>query len=218
MSPQDSSNTGRGLGIERGPTFRPGIIGEGYPRELGGVTNTQQSKSRAGFEQATKRRQHRCRETSPTIGEPARLPTDDLGRRHHHLLALGCGEENLLPGIRGPSGAIDFFGQRNILWWEGSSDNGEGKWPTRNMASSQVACVNFLLPLAGISGALLSVLQALDPDVQEAVEIRDGNRGFSLHNLVECSNSTSNLGSLRKLKGPLNPSIGSMAGQNNAEA
>lgn len=174
MSPQDNSNTGRGPGIERGPTFRPGIIGEGYPRELGGATNTQQSKSRAGFEQATKRRQHRCREISPTIGEPARLPTDDLKHRHHHLLALAAKKKISSPASGGPSGAVDFFGQRNILWWEGSSDKGEGRRPTRNMASSQVACVNFLLPLAGISGALLSVLQALDPDVQEAVEFGTG--------------------------------------------
>ena len=39
------------------------------------------------------------------------------------------------------------------------------------MASSQVACANFLLPLAGIPGALLEVLRALDDDVVAVVNI-----------------------------------------------
>ena len=39
------------------------------------------------------------------------------------------------------------------------------------MASSQVACVNFLLPLAGIPGALLSALRALDDDVVGVIAI-----------------------------------------------
>ena len=39
------------------------------------------------------------------------------------------------------------------------------------MTSSQVACVNFLLPLSGIPGALLSVLRTLDSDVRDVVPI-----------------------------------------------
>ena len=39
------------------------------------------------------------------------------------------------------------------------------------MVSSQVACVNFLLPLAGIPGALSSALRALDDDVLNVVSI-----------------------------------------------
>ena len=44
------------------------------------------------------------------------------------------------------------------------------------MASSQVACVNFLLPLAGIPGALAAVLGSIDRDVRTVVKIRyEGN-------------------------------------------
>ena len=44
------------------------------------------------------------------------------------------------------------------------------------MASSQVACVNFLLPLAGIPGALLAAIRSIDEDVSGIVEIHhEGN-------------------------------------------
>ena len=129
----------------------------------------QRNSSRAGFETEAKYRQCRFRNASPTISDHARWPTDATGRRNHHLLALGCGEENLFPGIRGEGGAIDFFHQRGIKWWKGDDEKGEG--PTRNMTSSQVACVNFLLPLAVIPGALLAVLRALDSDVRGVVPI-----------------------------------------------
>ena len=62
----------------------------------------QRNSSRAGFETEAKYRQCRFRNTSPTISDHARSPTDATGQRNHHLLALGCGEENLFPGIRGP--------------------------------------------------------------------------------------------------------------------
>ena len=135
----------------------------------------QRHRSRASFEHSAKSRQARFRDTSPTISEPARRTVDDLGRRYNYLLAQGHEEENLFPGIRGPGGAIDFFAQRNIKWWDGGGEDG-GTTPTRNMASSQVACVNFLLPLSGVPGGLLSILQSLDPDVREVVDIRHEGR------------------------------------------
>ena len=98
--------------------------------------------------------------------------------RNPHLLSLGCEEENLYPGVRGSGGAIDFFRQRGINWWKSSrsGDDVEAEGPTRNMASSQVACVNFLLPLARIPGALLSALSAIDDDVRAIVDIHhEGN-------------------------------------------
>ena len=139
-----------------------------------GTIEMQQGDSRAGFENSAKRRQCRFRDASPTISDRARSPIDAAGWRNHHLLALGCGEDNLFPGIRGPGGAIDFFGQRRIKWWKGDDERADG--PTRNMTSSQVACVNFLLPLAGIPGALLSVLGSLDSDVRGVVPIRHEER------------------------------------------
>ena len=136
----------------------------------------QRHGSRASFAHSAKSRQAKFRDTSPTISEPARTPVDDLGRRYNHLLAPGHEEENLFPGIRGPSGAVDFFAQRNIKWWDASKSKDGGYAPTRNMASSQVACVNFLLPLAGVPGGLLSVLQSLDTDVREVVDIHHEGR------------------------------------------
>ena len=96
--------------------------------------------------------------------DDARQPADDKEIRNHHLLALGYKVENLFPGIRGAGGAIGFFGERGIKWWKSSRSGDDTKLdgPTRNMASSQVACVNFLLPLAGIPGALTAALRALD--------------------------------------------------------
>ena len=47
----------------------------------------------------------------------------------------------------------------------------DGKRPTRNMASSQIACVNFLLPLVKTPGALTAVLRAIDDDVTGVVHI-----------------------------------------------
>ena len=100
-------------------------------------------------------------------------PTDPVGLRHDYLLALGCEEENLFPTLRGENGAVRYFEERNIKWWQArvSGDASDGKRPTRNMASSQIACVNFLLPLMDIPGALTAVLQAIDDDVTGVVDI-----------------------------------------------
>ena len=130
------------------------------------------------FEHAARKRQGRFRDTSATISPQGRSPSDSAGVRNTHLLALGQEEENLYPGVRGAGGAIDFFGQRGIKWWKSSrsGDDFETDGPTRNMASSQVACVNFLLPLARIPGALLSALSAIDDDVHAIVDIHhEGN-------------------------------------------
>ena len=136
----------------------------------------QRQYSRTGFDRAAKIRQQDFRDGSPTVSDDARQPADDKGQRNPHLLALGCEEENLYPGIRGRGGAIDFFGERDIRWGK-SSSSGDGTAavvPTRNMASSQVACVNFLLPLAAIPGALTAALRSLDNDVRSVVDIRHG--------------------------------------------
>jgi len=137
----------------------------------------QQRFSRTGFQRAAKERQACFRHESATIGDDAKHPTDDKGMRNSHLLALGHEEENLFPGIRGVE-AIDFFRQRNIKWWKNarSGDDTDIDGPTRNMASSQVACVNFLLPLAGIRGPLVAALCALDDDVRFVVDIAHDGR------------------------------------------
>ena len=133
----------------------------------------QRRDSRTGFKRAAKRRQQQFRDASPTVSDQGRSPTDDSGLRNPHLLALGCEVENLFPGIRDEGGAIEFFSERGIKWWKDFGSGGDGRWdgPTRNMTSSQVACVNFLLPLTGIPGALLSVLRTLDDDIVDVVTI-----------------------------------------------
>ncbi len=130
-------------------------------------------------------RQKQClfRATSATISEAARYPDDEVGKRNQHLLALGYEQENLYPSLRGPTGALRFFGDRKIKWWR-STRSGDEKGidgPTRNLASSQIACVNFLLPLTDIPGALAACLRTLDSDVEAVVPIeQDG-----LNSLVE---------------------------------
>ena len=128
------------------------------------VTNT--SGGVAKFGVLERERQARFREGLST-------PSDTVGRRHAYLLALGCEEENLFPALRGENGACRYFAERKIKWWQAgvSGDASDGKRPTRNMASSQIACVNFLLPLVDIPGALTAVLQAIDEDVTGVVEI-----------------------------------------------
>ena len=131
------------------------------------------------FEHAAKGRQALFRDTSPTISSQARAPTDGKGLRNPHLLAVGCEEENLYASIRGPDGAVEFFHKRGIRWWMSarSGDDTSVDGPTRNMASSQVACVNFLLPLAGVPGALPAAIRAIDADVTGVSNITfEGNR------------------------------------------
>src|SRR5438309_2298199 len=96
-------------------------------------------------------RAQQARFRSTLAAEPQR-PTDDKGLRHGHLLALGHELENLIPSLRGESGALSFFRERGIKWWRNSrsGDTNDSDGPTRNLASSQVACVNFLLPLATV--------------------------------------------------------------------
>ncbi len=132
----------------------------------------------SSFGMAERRRQAAFRNASPTISARGRTPEDEQGRKHGHLLTLGCEEENLDPVLRGEKGGLRFFKERGLKWWQArvNGDNSEGVRPTRNLASSQIACVNFLLPLAAIPGALMAVLRAIDHDVTGIVDIHDGDR------------------------------------------
>ena len=112
------------------------------------------------------------------LSAAAQRPDDDKGLRNPHLIAHGCELENLYPSLRGAGGALDFFRDRRIKWWtsarSGDRPIGAGyEGPTRNLASSQVACVNFLLPLAVVPDALTGFLRAIDEDVLGVVTITD---------------------------------------------
>jgi hypothetical protein len=109
-----------------------------------------------------------------TLSVGARSPDDDKGRRNPHLLAIGHEHENLIPELRGADGATAFFRSRGIKWWRnGRSGDQPGDGPTRNLASSQVACVNFLLPLARRPDALLAMMQEIDESVLSIEPIPD---------------------------------------------
>jgi len=131
--------------------------------------------------------QGRFRDQSPSISPPARAPSDYKGKRHPHLLALGYERENLFPPLRGSTGAISFFRSRGIQWWKSarSGDNQATEGPTRNLASSQVCCVNFLLPLAESASLLETLLPGLDTDGKAVVPITYSRDGASLSSLVE---------------------------------
>lgn len=112
----------------------------------------------------------------------AQQPSDEKAIRNPHLLAHGYELENLYPGIRGADGALRFFAERGIQWWS-SSRSGDRlqppapAGPTRNLASSQVSCVNFLLPLAAVPGGLAALLREVDKDVVDVEQVvdRDGH-------------------------------------------
>lgn len=121
------------------------------------------------FDKCARHQQGLFRDSSNTVSPEARAPSDDKGRRNDHLLAVGYEKENLYPTLRWPEGAGAFLASRGIHWWRSSrsGDDTSVNGPTRNMASSQIACVNFLLPLVGTPEALLTILRELDGDVRE---------------------------------------------------
>ena len=126
------------------------------------------------FGNDARKQQGNFRDTSPTISAQGRSPSDDKGQRHGHLLALEHETDNLYPSVRGDDGALRFFRERSIKWWRDTNRTGNTRGsdgPTRNMASSQIACLNFLLPLVGINGALAAILRAIDTDVKSVVTI-----------------------------------------------
>ena len=126
------------------------------------------------------RRQEGFRQSSATISSRGRAPVDEFGQHYGYMLALGYEDENLYPTLRGAKGLRRFFDERAVAWWRHCGfDAAEENGPTRNMASSQIACVNFVLPLAEIEDGLLAVLAAIDDDVTGIVTIEDPNAGTS---------------------------------------
>ncbi len=106
------------------------------------------------------------------------LPAATPQHRHRHVLPHGTNWTNLFTSIAGADGTADrFFEERRIKWWS-SPVTGDPRWlrgPTHNALSSQVACVNVLLPLREDPDALTAMLQALDPEVETVVAVNDGH-------------------------------------------
>ena len=66
------------------------------------------------FGAAARKQQANSRHRSATIS----LESRGQRRGHGHLLAKGRQMDNLYPGLRGASGALKFFADRNIKWWD----------------------------------------------------------------------------------------------------
>ena len=128
------------------------------------------------FGVTARRQQAQFKCNSQTISPEGRTPTDDKGQRNPHLLAVGHERENLYKPLREDDGAVKYFADREMKWWRNarSGDAPGVDGPTRNMASSQIACVNFVLPLIEIDGALAAVLRAIDSDIQDVIPIEHG--------------------------------------------
>jgi hypothetical protein len=118
-----------------------------------------------------KRRQADFRTTSDKIEQDARSPKDDKGKRHGHLLSVGQEESNFFPSLR--ANAQRFFAQRGIHWWRStrSGDDMSVNGPTRNMASSQIACINFLMPFRGDKKSLTTLLRSIDGDIDDVAPL-----------------------------------------------
>jgi hypothetical protein len=74
---------------------------------------------------------------------------------------------NLWEPIR--QGAIEYFEQNRIRWWNGSEN-----LPSGHLLSSQVACVNHLFILRHQKELSLKVLQTVLPDIEEALVVDGG--------------------------------------------
>ena len=126
------------------------------------------------------RRQATFRQRSATISGHGRAPVDGRGRQFGYMLALGYEDENLYSTLRDGEAVRRFFDERAIAWWRHYRfEDVEMNCPTRNMASSQIACVNFVLPLGGTEDGLLAMLAAIDDDVTGIVPIEDPGAGTS---------------------------------------
>jgi hypothetical protein len=106
------------------------------------------------------------------------LPPALAVRQHRHVLEAGSNWRNLfsqISDVKGPAEA--FFRSRRIKWWQ-SAATGDQKGlvgPTHNTLSSQVACINTLMPLREDAAALTAILKAIDPDVEKVVAVDDGH-------------------------------------------
>ena len=158
-------------GMVKAGDRRVAWAGHAVVRRSGGF---QTVEAEMGFRESEYERKAAFRRTSASIDADARSPGDERGRRYGHMLALGSEDQNLYPVLRGVRGARRFMATRDIGWWRhvGFERPGVGG-PTRNMASSQIACINFLLPLAPAKGAISAMLRAIDRDVREVVTIDD---------------------------------------------
>jgi len=139
-----------------------------------------------------------------TLSQAARSPSDAPWSQNEFLLALGCEDENLYPSLCGPDGARDYFAARGAKWWwspstgdsmrlphqarrfDGDPAGRVPEGPTRNLTSSQIACVNLLLPWKDEPEVLATLLRAIDPEVATVAPLEyEGPGGRRISSNVE---------------------------------
>ena len=64
--------------------------------------------------------------------------------------------------------AIKYFDENGIQWWN-------GKQPTGNTLSSQIACINHLFPIRNDKEAVLALVQSINPEFDD-VEILNNDK------------------------------------------
>ncbi len=117
---------------------------------------------------ATERlRQAEFKAISPSFSDPARKDGSYGRLAHPFCVPSDLSLENLYPPIR--EDALAYF-TRNKIKWHRAID---GR-PSNHLCDSQVACVNFLLPLASNPTALMKVLSSAVPDAVGISPIEDG--------------------------------------------
>lgn len=60
--------------------------------------------------------------------------------------------------------ALEYYNGNNISWWHGTQ-------PTGNILSSQIACINHLMPLMSDESTVLSILQGIDANFSDVLTI-----------------------------------------------
>ena len=75
---------------------------------------------------------------------------------------------NLYEGIRGidsnGDNALSYFKENHISWWNGDE-------PSGNLLSSQIACLNHLMPLMKDKEAVLEILKGIDKDFTDVLRM-----------------------------------------------
>jgi hypothetical protein len=137
------------------------------------------------YKALARRQQATFRATLSTAGQGT---GDQFTQRHPFIVPEGAEDENLFAALRGPDGARAYFEDRRITWWRNpkSGDRAPGRGPTRNMTSSQIACVNLFLPIREHPALLTALLRTIDSSIVDVAPVPyETKNGAASTSLVE---------------------------------
>lgn len=119
------------------------------------------------FLKSEKPQQSKFKLESGDFSDAARKDGLYAGHFRPFCIPVEQAEENLMPEIRRT--ALDHFASNEIKWHQGQN----GK-PSNHLCSSQVCCVNFLLPFADKPEALAALLRPVYPTLERMLPIECG--------------------------------------------